>query len=124
MGKRFIVSEEAVTAAKQHTAPCSDCPWSRKSFPGWTGPNTVDEWIRCAHSDQRIDCHTRKQQGGEPWQCAGAAIYRTHICKFPRHPGALTLPANEKLVFSWGEFEAHHGKEAATTDAVDDTEKR
>lgn len=108
MGKRFITSDKVKPSAKQHTAPCSDCPWSRKSFPGWTGPNTVQEWLRCAHSDQRINCHTRVQKDGEPWQCAGAAIYRTHICKRPRDREVLELPANTALVFSWGEFERHH----------------
>lgn len=110
MGKRFIISKEAKPAGKQHTAPCSDCPWSRKSFPGWTGPNTAQEWVSCAHSDQRINCHTRTDRSGEPWQCAGAAIYRTHICKSPRDPQVLELPANKALVFSWGEFEKHHNE--------------
>lgn len=113
MGKRFITSDNAKPSAKQHTAPCSDCPWSRSSFPGWTGPNTVQEWLRCAHSDQRINCHTRVQKDGEPWQCAGAAIYRTHICKRPRDREVLELPANTALVFSWGEFEKHHGETEA-----------
>lgn len=106
--KWFITSDEALEAPRQHTAPCSDCPWSRKSYPGWTGPNTVEEWRAAAHSDQIIDCHTRKAPNGDPWQCAGAAIYRTHICKSPRDAHVLTLPANKELVFSWGEFEKHH----------------
>lgn len=107
---KFIISAEAKPSAKQHTAPCSDCPWARASVPGWVGPNTVQEWIGCAHSDSRINCHTRVQKsGGEPWQCAGAAIYRTHIVKSPWDPSILTLPANKALVFSWGEFERHHG---------------
>lgn len=109
--KHFILTEESIETAKQPTAPCSDCPWSRKSVPGWTGPNTVEEWMGCIHGDERIDCHTRKQANGDQWQCAGAAIYRGNVCKRPRDPAVLVLPANEKLVFSWGEFERHHGKE-------------
>lgn len=109
MTKHFIVSEEARTANRQHTAPCSDCPWSRKSYPGWTGPNTVEQWIACVHSEQRINCHTRKQRSGEFWQCAGAAIYRANVCKRLRDHTLLELPPNQ-LAFTWGEFERHHGK--------------
>lgn len=107
---KFIVSEEALVAKRQHTAPCSDCPWSRKCVRGWTGPNDVATWIAAVHADERITCHTRKQPNGEHWQCAGAAIYRSNVSKNPRDKSLLLLPANTKLVFTWGEFERHHGE--------------
>lgn len=106
--KQMVISSESTSHPKQHTAPCADCPWARKSIKGWIGPNSIATWIRAVHSDQRINCHTRVDGAGEPWQCAGAAIHRANVCKSPRDPTVLQLKPNSKLVFSWGEFENHH----------------
>lgn len=108
MSKQFILSKDAKPHPKQHRAPCSDCPWSRGSVPGWLGPGTIEEWHRAAHSDAPIDCHTRKEpKGANHWQCAGAAIYRANVIKSVRPPN-LELPKNLKLVFGFGEFDKHH----------------
>lgn len=34
MTKKLLSSEDAVKGQKQHTKPCSDCPWSREALPG------------------------------------------------------------------------------------------
>lgn len=107
----MITSDQATAHAKQHRAPCSDCPWARAAIPGWIGPNSIEEWLAAAHSDTRINCHTRREHSGKPWvfwQCAGAAIYRANVCKSTRGE-ALVLPANKNLVFTFHEFEEHHG---------------
>lgn len=101
---RLISSTEAVEAPQQHTAVCSDCPWSRKSLPGWLGGEPADTWIKEAHSDSLVPCHVISNQ-----QCAGIAIYRANVCKTPRYPGVLRLPANSTSVFSTpAEFIQHH----------------
>lgn len=97
---------EAKPAKKQHTSPCSDCPWARKSLAGWLGANTVDEWLAAAHGDARIDCHTISNQ-----QCAGAAIYRANVCKLVVDPTILRLPADTMRVFSFREFRTHHERD-------------
>lgn len=139
--KRQILlrSIDAKPFVKQHKAPCSDCPWARKSVPGWLGPNSVNTWIGAAHSDGIIACHTRLvsrevtgRYGNETanavsrrcnghWQCAGAAIYRANVVKSPRDPLILQLPANKVTVFSWGEFERHHGAALAKMGLDHDT---
>ncbi len=90
-----VTSSEARTAPKQHTKPCSDCPWRRDSVAGWLGPLKPEEWVEAARSDIRVPCHVISNQ-----QCAGAAIYRANTCKSPRDPGALKLPKDAKKVFS------------------------
>ena len=69
--KKLVTIDEAVEAPKQHTKPCSDCPWSRESLKGWLGGVDPMTWLREAGTDHPIPCHTVSNQ-----QCAGAAIYR------------------------------------------------
>lgn len=100
--RQLISSDEAVQAKCQHTTPCSDCPWSRKSLNGWLGGASIEEWLRTAHSDTQVDCHTLKGA-----QCAGLAIYRSNVCKSVMPP-LLKLPKDTEKVFSFGEFRTHH----------------
>ena len=101
--RQLITSDEARTTPKQHKKPCSDCPFSRGSLAGWI-PTTPVEWAMQAHNEDRIECHALL-----PHQCAGAAIYRSNVCKDPRDKTLLVLPADKKLVFaSIKEFLEHH----------------
>lgn len=124
----LLTSADAKPFKRQHQAPCSDCPWARKSLKGWTGPNSTATWLRAgADYWHRIVCHTRKRfapvkadpsdrdgcskMAREHWECAGAAIYRANIAAhvFPER-GLLQLPANRITVFNNAdEFRAHHG---------------
>ena len=102
--KQLISSREAVQAKAQHKKPCSDCPWSRQALNGWLGGTSADEWVRTAHSDAHVACHTLKGA-----QCAGIAVYRANVVKTPRDPSVLRLPADHTAVFSSPmEFTAHH----------------
>lgn len=105
--RRMVMSvEEAVPAERQHTKPCGDCPWRRDSLAGWLGGPTPREWVKEAHSEEVIECHTRTGA-----QCAGVAIYRGNVCKRPRS-GALVLLADRTNVFGTPtEFMAHHSKD-------------
>lgn len=105
MKRQCVTSDEAVPSnGVQHKKPCSDCPWSRASLPGWLGPMTADEWLREAHGESRIECHTI-----EGAQCAGAAIYRTNVAKLPHNRALLLLPADREGCFKTPmEFRGHH----------------
>lgn len=104
--KQCISSDEAVLATKQHTKPCSDCLFARTSLPGWTGGSTVEEWLSGVRSDAMIPCHTLIGA-----QCAGAAIFRKHMCKLPRDAEILQLAADRVLVFATpAELIEHHGR--------------
>ena len=104
MGRKLVTYDEARPAKKQHKKPCSDCPWARTAMPGWLGGLTSEQWLRVAHGDGQIVCHTRQKM-----QCAGAAIFRANVCKSPRDPEALELPADRERVFARNqEFTDHH----------------
>lgn len=108
MAKRLhlITSDEAVETNGQVNSPCSDCPWSRRSLPGWLGSSSKEEWIQAAHGEGMIECHTRLEN-----QCAGAAIYRANMAKMCRDRSILRLPADRDKVFSTPqEFLDHHKK--------------
>lgn len=105
MSRLVVVSSaEAVPTDQQHTKPCSDCPWRRDSVQRWLGGLSPQDWLEYAHGEDKIDCHTLRGP-----QCAGAAIYRSNVCKSPRNKSLLVLPPNKVAVFSNPrEFEAHH----------------
>lgn len=108
MRKQCIIGSEATRTKRQHTRPCSDCPFARRSLRGWLGRMSAPEWMSLAHGEGRSDCHTKVGPCGEPRQCAGLAIYRANVCKSP--PGGLIrLPVDHETVFSRpDEFLEHH----------------
>lgn len=102
--RRCLTTEDAVAAEKQHTKPCSDCPWRRDSLNGWLGGSDVDQWLSEVHGECVMDCHVFTGA-----QCAGAAIYRRNILKRPRDPEILQLDADKVRVFANPiEFKKHH----------------
>lgn len=112
--KRLLTCEDAVPAKKQHKSPCSDCPFARTALKGWLGELTVSEWVNGIYGEMKVECHVF-----DGAQCAGAGIFRGNICKLPRDPGLLKLPADHKKVFSNGpQFAEHH----ATVGPVEEDE--
>lgn len=102
---QLVSADEATRATCQHTEPCNDCPWRRTSLNGWLGSMTPEEWIRVAHSDSTVECHTALGA-----QCAGIAIYRRNVAKYALPPN-LRLEANRQDVFAMPfEFLDHHKK--------------
>lgn len=100
----LTTEEEAVECSEQIKKPCHDCPWRRDSIKGWLGAGDPDDWIILVHSDEKIPCHALKGP-----QCAGAAIFRANMCKLPRDPEVLRLPADREAVFADNaEFTKHH----------------
>jgi hypothetical protein len=123
---QLLTSDQAKPFRRQHKAPCSDCPWARKSLRGWTGAHKIEAWLWIARDYwHAIACHTRRIAAGIPqpdkelrragfWECAGAAIFRanTAVRYFEGRP-LLRLPANTVTVFADAhEFSAHHGEES------------
>lgn len=102
-GKKLICSGDVQSNGKQHTKPCSDCPWSRDALPGWLGGNSIEEWIQFAHSDVVIPCHVL-----EPAQCAGAAIYRRNVCKMAYPPNIQLEKDTETVFANPTQFTEHH----------------
>lgn len=99
--------------------PCNDCPWRRTAVEGWLGPYSAAEWLAIAHGESPIACHKTiinvNEDGVGEWddpamrQCRGAAIFREHVCKSPKHPDIVTGPTDPDNVFvSNAEFMEYH----------------
>jgi hypothetical protein len=112
--RQLITGDQARIGKRQHTSPCSDCPFDRTALKGWLGETSPELWAQIVHGEGRIDCHTIT-----PMQCAGAAIFRANVLKQLRDPDAFRLPPNKARCFSsTKEFIAHHrgGKSKSWTE--------
>jgi hypothetical protein len=106
------------------TEPCADCPFRRKSCPGWTGPwkpadlleAVGDRPFPChktvSHDEQRIEDDTLQS-------CAGAALFLNNTGKLCQsgwtvhHQERLETAPEEirKSVFGTREqFLSHHNR--------------
>lgn len=103
--KKLISFEEGTVVKKQHSKPCSDCPFLRDALPGWLAGTSPKEWMAMAHGETLFECHVLLGA-----QCAGSAIYRANVCKVTKDQHILKLRPDRKLVFaSPAEFLDHHG---------------
>lgn len=102
--------------------PCSQCPFRRKSMPGWLGDDTPEHFVEMAHGEENLPCHKTVDYTKHDWkerqvrgpkatahECAGAAIYRANVLKEVRDRKVCRLPPDEKTVFATPkEFIKHH----------------
>lgn len=113
--------------------PCPECPFSRTVTPGALGGTRPDAYVGQAAGPFTLPCHKHCDFDDPEWkgkavltpQCAGAAIYRTHIGVADRMPeGIPILPANPQVFSSAAEFVSHHtGKPLAETESIYSAEK-
>jgi len=110
--------------------PCNDCPWRRKSMPGWLGDDTPEHFLNTAMADIDMPCHQTVNYERPDWEtqlgprgtalsCAGQAIFFANILKVSRDRKRRQLKPNKTLVFaSPEEFLKHHNKYRAQWDVV------
>lgn len=102
--RRCITHDEAPASNVQHMAPCGDCPFVKGSLKGWIGGMSTEEWSETLRGDGKIHCHAIRGP-----QCVGAAIMRANMCKRPKDPSVLQMPAKTGDAFvSLEEFKKHH----------------
>lgn len=104
----------------QHKKPCGECPFRRKSLPGYLGANDVSDFSSMAMSEQHMPCHSLVDYEDDNWQteqeqvegCAGRSIMWRNQCKLP-HPNSpvpLLEPDKETVFSNIREFTQHHTK--------------
>lgn len=100
---------------KQHTTPCADCPFRKKT--GVLGGSPPETYVGQAHGPFFLPCHSTHDHtklearlNRDNTQCAGAAIFRANIGRDTLMPDKLLhLPADTKDVFaSHAELLAFH----------------
>lgn len=114
------------------TTPCRDCPWLRKSTPGWLGDDNPEHFYWAAvTAEVEMPCHAQINYGDEDWDevqlpgvdlCAGNLIYFRNHMKVPRNPvlaTAVTAVLRSAAVFSWPhEFLGHHLRLTRNSEAL------
>ena len=108
--------------------PCDDCPFRKKSLPGWLGPHTVDEFVAYVQFDYPYPCHKTLVEGRETVEdtelregeniCIGLVHLRNNSCKKARDEDSdlrkeeIRLKGEENECFAnTVEFAKHHSKE-------------
>ena len=113
--------------------PCNDCPFRRKSMPGWLGAGSPESFVQCINTDGPLPCHQTidyedprwkekwaAQEGGS--MCAGALILTANMLKSPRDRDFPRMPKDTQVVFPTAmEFVRHHRE--ARTQSWDDDEQ-
>lgn len=80
--------------------PCNECPFRRKSAPGWLGP-WEPEQLLAALDYEPFPCHQTIQDVGLSFEdenlqsCAGAAIFFNNSIKMSRQRG---MAEHQKLL--------------------------
>ena len=93
----------------QHTKPCKECPFRRKSLSGYLGNNEPREFAIAANHDGNFPCHMTMGKKREA-QCAGRATMWANQCKSSRDSSVPDLEPDKDNVFSHiGEFNKYHG---------------
>lgn len=101
-------------------SPCDQCPFRRKSIPGWLGADTPENFIETTMADYPMPCHSTVDYEDPGWfenldeaqACAGALVFFANLCKLSRDPKRPKLPADHEWVFSRPEefLEHHNGR--------------
>lgn len=101
--------------------PCAECPFRRKSAPGYLGADKPENFVDTAlHGEIPMPCHLEVDYEQDDWeetldsvhQCTGHAIFLTNACKLPRNPEIKRLPRDTDLIFNFRhEFLKHHNRE-------------
>lgn len=111
---------------------CNDCPFRRKSMPGWLGHSSPEGFIDCIQRDEPLPCHQTIDYDDEHWlakwmqqrdtgkMCAGSLVFMANKLQRSHTPGFPTMEKDTTNVFGNSvEFVRHH-REAAVRSWDDD----
>lgn len=122
----------------QHTTPCNECPFRRKSLPGYVGGHTdASEIIDYGHEGIRFPCHMAVTSLTEEFKddegmdeedafnrateeapvCAGSIAFMNNSAKMSQDPKLKALQdqiGKRADVFNWPQemMKHHHGPKA------------
>ena len=97
--------------------PCRECPFRRKSAPGYLGNDTADHFLALTMRDHEMPCHISVDYERKDWRntigsaqhCAGAATFFANIGKLSRDQGRAQRPKSTAVFTTPMEFLKYHG---------------
>ena len=103
---------------------CAECPFRKKSAPGWLGPWSVDEFEQIINSDSQFVCHdviNKMSDDNVPTSiiedvgqhCVGLLRYRNSLCRLSRDPEVAEVQrelrsVQDEEIIPAREFRTHH----------------
>lgn len=95
----------------KHKKPCSQCPFLKDSKKGYFGPFTPEMYLRQAHSEGGVFCHTANH--GEKFSvvCVGSLQHANASCKIYANPKLYDYQkqvGKNVKVLDYSEFKMHH----------------
>lgn len=109
------------------TTPCAECPWLKKSAPGYLGADNPEHFFRASVTrENEMPCHMQIDYDGDPgWlvnqfpyvdYCAGNLIFYKNWLKTPRRmklcEAVRAVKTSPHVFQDPEEFFAHHAPEA------------
>ena len=72
------------------TKPCNECPFRKKSLPGWLGGETTESTLDFVRHEADFACHkTRHKPETEMSRCRGFLMFTKKICTIPKYNAEL-----------------------------------
>lgn len=98
--------------------PCNQCPFRKKSLPGWLGDASPEQFMATVMQDHEMPCHSTVDYSDPRWRrslstkkvsyCKGSLIFFANICKLSRDRDRPTAEPSEDVFRSPQEFLNHH----------------
>ncbi len=97
--------------------PCNECPFRRKSIPGWMGDATPEEFIEATMADAAMPCHMTVDYEDPNWPsmnqpetsyCYGALVFFRNTCKKSRDKERPIAEPSKDVFAHRMEFLNHH----------------
>ena len=88
--------------------PCAECPYMKKSMPGYFGDNDPTEYQVAIHRDTVVACHTTSKYDVNgvttPVVCRGHLLAQKKVCKQIRHEDAVDVAKSEAFQEQYDEL--------------------
>lgn len=89
--------------------PCSECPYMKKSEPGYFGGNDPGEYQVAIHRDTVVACHTtstydHNEDVETAVVCRGHLLAQKKVCKQIRHEEAVDVAQSEAFQEQYDEL--------------------
>lgn len=87
---------------KRCKTPCKECPYMKKSIPGYFGGHNPKAYAEALHIDTVVACHTKSKFDNDGdltdmTMCIGHVLSQRKACKRSYHPDILEAWADPKV---------------------------
>lgn len=105
-----------INQEKYCKTPCKECPFTKKSLPGYLGGFTIEATLESVFSESSFKCHLTREVKDKK-ECAGRMLFVSKLGKVFRDEQlekirkAIQNSTSEETknnILSYAEFKKHH----------------